>query len=95
MFNIVKSQYSGIIEDIWVELKKEFDASSLDDLVDRMVPVYQKHLTLKDINGIIAFYKTPLGQKYAKKTPLITQESMQTGQDRGMEIGQNFAKKNG
>lgn len=76
-----------------MELKKEFDAASMDDLVERTVPIYQKHLTLEDIQGVIAFYRTPVGQKYAEKTPLINQESMQIGQQWGMEIGKEFAKR--
>ncbi len=93
MFNMFKVQYPDISEETWLELKKEFDAASMDDLVERMVPIYQKHLTLEGIQGVIAFYRTPVGQKYAEKTPLITQESMQIGQQWGMEIGKEFARR--
>jgi hypothetical protein len=42
---------------------------------------------------IIEFYQTPVGKKYAEKTPLIMQESMQVGQQWGMKIGQEFQNK--
>ena len=93
MFTMFKAQYPSVKESTWGDLKKEFDATSMDDLVELLVPIYQKHLTLEDVNGVIAFYNTPAGKKYADKTPLIMQESMQVGQTWGMQIGQKFAEK--
>jgi hypothetical protein len=43
-----------------------------------MVPVYQKHLTKGDIDGLVAFYSSPTGQKMLKELPEIMAESMQT-----------------
>lgn len=52
-------------------------------------PIYQKHLTLKDI---IAFNDSPVGRKPATATPLITKESMQAEQQLGMEIVADIQK---
>jgi hypothetical protein len=49
----------------------------LDDLLDAMEPVYQKHFTKGDIDSLIAFYSTPVGQKMLAEMPAITQEAMQ------------------
>ena len=48
-----------------------------DQMFDLMVPVYQKHLTKGDIDSIVAFYSTPVGQKLIRELPAMTQESMQ------------------
>jgi hypothetical protein len=93
MFSMFKQQYANVDEQTWGELEAEFNESSILDLVDSLVPVYQKHLTLHDLNELIEFYQTPIGKKYASKTPMLTQESMQVGQQWGMKIGQDFAKK--
>lgn len=93
MLNMFKQQYASVNEDIWNELEQEFRKSSLNDLVDLLTPVYQKHLTINDLKELIKFYESPAGQKLAQTTPLITQESMQVGQQWGMQIGQEFAKK--
>lgn len=58
-----------------------------------MLPIYQKHLTEADLHGIIAFYDTPVGKKFAEKTPLITLESMIAGQEWGLQIGQQVIDK--
>jgi hypothetical protein len=50
------------------EFEKEFLKASINDLVEMLVPVYQKYLTQKDLEKMIKFYKTPTGKKYAKAT---------------------------
>jgi hypothetical protein len=93
MLGMYKSQKTNVPNEVWDELEKEFLQTSMTDLVIMLVPVYKKHLTLTDVEGLITFYKSPVGQKFAKKTPIITQESMQVGQQWGMAIGQKFAEK--
>jgi hypothetical protein len=48
-----------------------------DDLMDSMVPVYQKHFTKGDIDALVTFYGTPTGQKILRELPEITAEAMQ------------------
>lgn len=61
----------------------------VDDLIDAMIPVYQKHFTKGDIDAVVAFYSTPAGQKFLKEMPAITQESMQAS----MGIAQKMVAK--
>jgi uncharacterized protein len=77
----------------WSGFEKEFSKTSMDELVDMLAPVYQKHMTENDLKKIIEFYQTPVGKKYAEKTPVIMQESMQVGQQWGMKMGQAFQDK--
>jgi uncharacterized protein len=48
-----------------------------DDILNSMVPVYQKHLTKGDVDALTAFYATSTGQKLLKEMPQILAESMQ------------------
>jgi len=93
MFTMYKQQYTEVSAEIWKELEKEFLKTSMNELVDMLAPVYTKYMTQDDLNGLIKFYQTPVGKKYAKSTPLIMQESMQIGQQWGMKIGQKFQEK--
>ena len=54
-----------------------FDNLPIEELLRNMIPVYQKHFTKGDMDAIVAFYSSPVGQKFVKETPAITQESMQ------------------
>ena len=49
-----------------------------DDLLQSMVPVYQKYFTKGDIDTVIAFYSGPVGQKLLRQMPAIMADSMQT-----------------
>ena len=49
-----------------------------DDILQSMIPVYQKHLTKGDVNAMVAFYSTLTGQKILKEMPQIMGEAMQT-----------------
>jgi hypothetical protein len=59
-----------------------FKGMPVDDMVDAMVPIYQKHLTKSDLAAIIAFYSSPVGQKLLKEQPAMMAEAM----DKGGEI---------
>jgi len=50
------------------------------EIVDLVVGVYAKHFTDKDVDGLLAFYATPLGKRLIEEGPQIAKESMQLGQ---------------
>lgn len=66
------------------------DANATNQLIGRMVPVYQKHFTAEDIDGLLKFYKSPLGQKVITQMPATMAEGMQVGKQWGQERGQQM-----
>lgn len=93
MFSLFRKQKTTVPDTIWAEYQSEFLKTSMDDLVTMLEPVYSKHMSLEDINQLIAFYETPVGKKFATKTPLIMAESMQVGQQWGMKIAEQFQER--
>lgn len=93
MFDMLKLQKTNVPDSVWSEFENEFLKTSMEDLVDMLTPVYQKHLTATDLDKMIEFYQTPVGKKYAEKTPVIMQESMQVGQQWGARIGKKFQER--
>ena len=55
-----------------------FNNMPFDDMMQAMVPVYQKHFTHGDVEALIAFYSAPTGQKVLREMPAITGEAMQS-----------------
>jgi hypothetical protein len=49
-----------------------------DEMIQAMVPVYQKHFTKGDIDALVTFYSTPTGQKLLQEMPSVTAEAMQS-----------------
>ena len=93
MLNIYAQQGMDINSLFWSEFRAELDSTSVDMLVDMLVPVYQNHLTLQELEGVIEFYQSPIGKRYAEKSPLITSESMQIGAEWGRVMGERIAVK--
>jgi len=60
-----------------------FSALPVDEMIDAIVPIYQKHLTKSDLAAITAFYSSPAGQKVLKEMPAIMSEAMQAGGEIG------------
>ena len=49
-----------------------------DDIMDAMVPVYQKHFSKKDVDALVAFYSAPTGQKVLREMPAIMSDAMES-----------------
>jgi len=60
-----------------------FKNMPVDEMIDAMIPIYQKHLTKEDMQGILAFYASPVGQKLQREQPAMMQEGMQVGGEIG------------
>jgi len=53
----------------------------VDEMIQAMVPIYQKHFTEREIDDLVAFYSSPTGQKMVKEMPAISAEAMQSSQE--------------
>jgi hypothetical protein len=60
-----------------------FNGFPIDELLDTMIPIYQKHLTKTDLEAITAFYSSPAGQRFIKEVPAMMNEAMQAGGEIG------------
>jgi len=47
-----------------------------DEMMEAMIPAYQKHFTKGDIDSLVAFYSSPTGQKILREMPAIMADSM-------------------
>jgi hypothetical protein len=64
------------------------DAKGVRELTERMVPIYQRHFSAADIQGLLKFYRSPLGQKVITEMPATMAEGMQLGQEWGRQRAQ-------
>jgi uncharacterized protein len=55
-------------------------------LIDMLVPIYAAHLSQADLEELIKFYSSPIGQRFIAAQPSIVQESTQAGQTWGEMI---------
>ena len=90
MMSNFKSSYNTVNQQFWDDFKNEVKA---EDIVNLVIPIYEKHYSEQDIEQLIIFYKSPIGQKAIAVTPVISQESMVAGQQWGIEIGKKVIDK--
>ncbi len=64
------------------------DEKSMKELSEKMIPIYQRHFTAEEIDGLLKFYRSPLGRKVVTEMPATMAEGMQVGQQWGRERGQ-------
>lgn len=60
-------------EDVQDTLRETFKP---DDMVREIIPVYEKYLSVEDLRGILAFYRSPVGQKLLQVQPHLTKDAM-------------------
>jgi hypothetical protein len=56
-----------------------------DTFIDGLAIVYARNLTIEEMKQLADFYRSPVGQTFLKKMPVIVQESMAMGQRFGEE----------
>jgi len=56
-------------------------------LIDLLVPIYAAHLTRSELDDLVQFYTSPLGQRLTAVQPDILRESTVAGQQWGEVIG--------
>lgn len=49
------------------------------DLLELTIPIYDKYFSDEDIQGLIQFYQSPLGQRFVKVMPQTSAESASVG----------------
>jgi hypothetical protein len=54
-----------------------FRQMPFDEMLQAMVPAYEKHLSKGDVDAMVAFYSSPTGQKLIHELPAITAEAME------------------
>ena len=84
MLNAYRQGLPQVPEEFWLGLAKKVKT---DDLVDMLVPIYDRHLTHSEVTTLIEFFQRPVGKKLVSVQPEIMKESMQVGQQWGEKIG--------
>jgi hypothetical protein len=82
LHNDIKQRYPNLTPEASAKLEASInDAVHLypvNEMLDDLIPVYQKHLTKADVDAIVGFYSSAPGQHFLDKMPTMTQEAMKT-----------------
>ncbi len=85
-----KKAHPGVPETFWTEFRAGIHP---EDIVELTVPIYSRYLSAEDMQQLIAFYQSPVGQKLLQVQPQIVQDSMAAGGQWGRELARQILEK--
>jgi hypothetical protein len=88
----MRNQYPDTPQEAWDELVR---SAGTNEFIIEMIPPYEKHMSHADVRALLAFYRTPAGQRFLLKSPEITADSFAVGQAWGQKLERQIAKKLG
>jgi hypothetical protein len=86
----VQKEIEQVESDVKTQMKDVLDWSKLEPMYIR---IYQKSFNQQEIDGMIAFYKTPTGQAVLNKMPLVLQNTMSEVQQMLQPMMQHLQQK--
>jgi hypothetical protein len=89
MISGLQAQMKQVPESFWEKFQEKMDTR---ELLEKLIPLYDKYYTIEDLKAVNAFYASPAGQKVLSTLPQIMQESMKLGQEWGERIGKQAAE---
>lgn len=88
MFDDAISQIGMMVPEDKKEAYTKEAQGTLNDLYSELANIYIKEFTEAEIDELIEFYNSEIGQKLASKQTAITQSGMAVGQNWGMSLSQ-------
>lgn len=89
MVQIMQKGNPDAPSEFWVKFRT---TANTHELLEQIIPVYDKYYSLDDLKQINAFYESPSGQRMIKASPEVMKESMQIGQQWGSNLGKQVAE---
>lgn len=88
---MVTGSFPKVPDAFWHDFNKLIGKKEMDDLVNRVIPVYDKHMSHETIKKLITMFETPFWDDWKKKMPLISREAGVIGSEWGREHTQSAA----
>lgn len=90
MIEPLKASYPQVPEEFWNTFIHEVHS---DELVDLVIPIYDKYYTRDEIQELTHFYRSPVGQKTIKVLPKLSAEAIDAGQEWGRMVADRAMRK--
>ena len=85
-----KKQFREMMDEV---MRQALGPAAINEMLEATIPVYQRHLTKADLDAMIAFYGSPVGQKILHEQPAMVQESMEASAGIQQRIARSMFQK--
>ena len=86
---MVTGSFPKVPDAFWEEFNKLVGKKEMDDLIGRVIPVYDKHMPHKTVKQLITMFESPFWYDWKKKMPIISREAGLIGSEWGREHTQS------
>jgi uncharacterized protein len=86
----LRAGFPQVPEEFWNTFIKEVHS---EELIDLVVPIYDKYYTRDEIEDLTRFYQSPVGQKTIKVLPKLSAEAIDAGQEWGKMVADRAMRK--
>ena len=86
----LRDGFPDVPAEFWDSFTKEIRS---DELIDFIVPIYDRYYTREDIHELTAFYESPVGKKTVKVLPKLSAEAISAGQEWGRTVADRAMRK--
>ena len=93
MIDLQRNSFPGVANEFWDEFSTEIHDRGFEEIVRLMEPIYREHFLQEELDALVAFYGSEIGQSIASKTSIVTQESMQIGAEWGATLAADIMQR--
>jgi len=88
---MVTGSFPKVPEAFWGDFNKLMGKKEMEELVKRVIPVYEKHMSHETVKKLITMFETPFWNEWKEKMPKISREAGVIGSEWGREYTQSEA----
>jgi len=91
MSMMISGSFPKIPDGFWKEFNQLIGKKEMDDLVQKIIPVYDKHMSHETVKKLIDMFETPFWEEWKEKMPQISREAGLIGSEWGKELSESPA----
>ena len=91
MSMMISGSFPKVPDEFWKEFNQLIGEKEMNDLVNKIIPVYDNHMSHETVKKLIEMFETPFWEEWKEKMPQISREAGLIGSQWGKEISESPA----
>ena len=87
---MISGAFPKVPDEFWTEFNQLIGEKEMNELIARVIPVYDKHMSHETVKKLIEMFEKPFWEEWKKKMPEISREAGVVSSQWGKEISQSI-----
>ena len=88
---MISGSFPKVPDEFWTEFNQLIGKKEMDELIARVIPVYEKHMSHETVKKLIDMFETPFWEEWKEKMPKISREAGLIGSEWGRALSESPA----